>query len=46
MAIDFRIPGVSSKVVAQTALSLRAGGVGFYPASDFVHIDSGRVRSW
>ncbi len=46
MAIDFRVPGVSSKAVAQTALSLRAGGVGFYPASDFVHIDSGRVRSW
>lgn len=46
MAIDFRIPGVPSKTVARTALDLRAGGVGFYPASDFVHIDSGRVRSW
>lgn len=46
MAIDFRIPGISSKAVAQAALSLQAGGVGFYPASDFVHIDSGRVRSW
>jgi uncharacterized protein YcbK (DUF882 family) len=45
-AIDFRIPGVDLKTVARTALDLKAGGVGFYPSSDFVHIDSGRVRSW
>jgi len=28
------------------ALSLAAGGVGYYPASDFVHVDIGRVRAW
>ncbi len=45
-AIDFRIPGIGLKTVRKTALGLSAGGVGFYPASDFVHIDSGRVRFW
>lgn len=45
-AIDFRIPGIGLKAVRQAALSLAAGGVGYYPASGFVHIDSGRARSW
>jgi uncharacterized protein YcbK (DUF882 family) len=45
-AIDFRIPGIWLKNVRKAALDLSAGGVGFYPASDFIHIDSGRVRSW
>ena len=45
-AIDLRIPGVPLKVVRKAALDLRMGGVGYYPKSDFVHIDSGRVRSW
>jgi uncharacterized protein YcbK (DUF882 family) len=45
-AIDFRIPGIGLKHVMRTALGLSAGGAGFYPVSDFVHIDSGRVRSW
>jgi uncharacterized protein YcbK (DUF882 family) len=45
-AVDFRIPGVGLKTVRQTALDLKSGGVGFYPASGFVHIDCGRTRSW
>lgn len=30
----------------QAALTVRRGGVGDYPASDFVHVDTGRVRTW
>jgi uncharacterized protein YcbK (DUF882 family) len=45
-AVDFRIPEVGLKTVRQTALALKSGGVGFYPASGFVHIDCGRTRSW
>jgi uncharacterized protein YcbK (DUF882 family) len=45
-AVDLRIPGVPLKVVRKAALDLHMGGVGYYPKSDFVHIDSGRVRSW
>lgn len=45
-AVDLRLPGVPLKVVRKAALDLRMGGVGYYPKSDFVHIDSGRVRSW
>lgn len=45
-AIDIRIPGVSLQSLRDVALSLRAGGVGFYPNSNFVHVDVGPVRSW
>ncbi len=45
-ALDLRVPGVPLAVLRDAALELRAGGVGFYPASDFVHIDTGRVRRW
>jgi uncharacterized protein YcbK (DUF882 family) len=45
-AIDFQIPGISLKNVRKVAIGLHAGGVGYYPKSDFVHIDTGRVRSW
>ena len=45
-AIDFRIKGVSTKDINKAALSLKAGGVGYYPRSQFVHIDTGRVRRW
>ena len=45
-AIDIRVPGVDLKYVHRAARSLSAGGVGFYPASNFVHVDSGRVRYW
>ena len=45
-AIDIRIPGVPLAELRDAALSLRAGGVGFYPREQFVHVDTGRVRSW
>lgn len=45
-AIDVRFPGVLLGEVRRAALDLGRGGVGLYPASGFVHLDSGRVRSW
>lgn len=45
-AIDIRIPGVPLRKLRDVALSLKAGGVGFYPRDQFVHIDTGLVRSW
>jgi len=45
-AIDLRLPGVPLKAVRKAALELRMGGVGYYAKSDFVHIDSGKVRNW
>ena len=45
-AADIRIPGVQTAEVRKIALALARGGVGFYPESDFVHVDIGRVRSW
>ena len=46
MAIDIRVPGRDLAYLHQTAMGLRSGGVGYYPASDFVHVDVGRVRYW
>ena len=45
-AIDIRLPGHELKTVRHAALALQMGGVGYYPNSDFVHIDVGRVRYW
>jgi len=45
-AVDVRIPGVRLASLHEAALKLKLGGVGFYPGSDFVHLDSGRVRRW
>jgi uncharacterized protein YcbK (DUF882 family) len=45
-AVDFRLPGVPLKVVHKAALNLHRGGVGYYPKSDFVHVDCADVRSW
>lgn len=45
-AIDVRLPGVPLTDLRDAALSLRMGGVGFYPHEQFVHVDTGRVRSW
>jgi uncharacterized protein YcbK (DUF882 family) len=45
-AIDIRLMDVSLVHLRDAALSMRAGGVGFYPKSDFVHVDTGRVRTW
>lgn len=46
MAIDLRIAGRSLAAVHTAALAQRGGGVGYYPQSDFVHVDVGRVRTW
>ncbi|MEN6376165.1 MAG: DUF882 domain-containing protein [Smithella sp.] len=45
-ALDIRIPGASLSVLRRTAISLHIGGVGYYPADDFIHIDSGAFRTW
>lgn len=45
-AIDIRIPGVSTLALRNAALSLGMGGVGYYPSSQFVHVDVGPVREW
>ncbi len=45
-AIDVRLEGFPLERLRDLALARQAGGVGYYPASDFVHLDVGRVRSW
>jgi uncharacterized protein YcbK (DUF882 family) len=45
-AIDIRVPGVKLDQLRTAATSLKLGGVGFYPSSNFVHVDTGRVRYW
>ena len=45
-AIDIRLADVPLGTLRDAARSLRAGGVGFYPTSNFVHVDTGRVRYW
>ena len=45
-AIDIRLPGTETLKFRDAALALRRGGVGYYPASDFIHVDVGRVRRW
>jgi uncharacterized protein YcbK (DUF882 family) len=46
LAIDVRLVGVALPRLRDLALARAAGGVGYYPDSDFVHLDLGRVRSW
>jgi uncharacterized protein YcbK (DUF882 family) len=46
MAIDIRVTGRPLAGLRDIALAAQAGGVGYYPASDFVHVDVGRVRRW
>jgi len=46
MAVDSYLPKVALSTLHHAALSLRAGGVGYYPKTGFIHLDSGRVRSW
>ncbi|HXQ52070.1 MAG TPA: DUF882 domain-containing protein [Stellaceae bacterium] len=45
-AIDIRLPGRPLSAVRRAALVLRGGGVGYYPRSNFVHLDVGSVRRW
>jgi uncharacterized protein YcbK (DUF882 family) len=45
-ACDIEAPGVGVRDLRQVAMSLQAGGVGYYPRSGFVHVDNGPVRDW
>jgi len=45
-AVDIRIEGLDTRHIRNAALVLRRGGVGYYRASDFVHLDTGKVRTW
>jgi uncharacterized protein YcbK (DUF882 family) len=45
-AIDVRLTDLATADLRRAALDLHGGGVGFYPQSDFVHLDTGRVRFW
>jgi uncharacterized protein YcbK (DUF882 family) len=46
MAIDINLGDVKLKNLRKAAIALKQGGVGYYPNSNFVHVDIGRVRSW
>lgn len=45
-AIDISVPGVGLDKLRRTALTMKYGGVGYYPSAGFVHIDSGMFRTW
>lgn len=45
-AIDIRVPGIHLGTTHKAALAMQAGGVGYYPRSGFIHLDTGRVRRW
>ncbi|HNL77037.1 MAG TPA: YcbK family protein [Accumulibacter sp.] len=45
-AIDIRLPETPLNELREAAISLKAGGVGFYPQEQFVHLDTGKVRYW
>lgn len=45
-AIDIRMPGKNLAMLHKAALNVRGGGVGYYPESQFVHLDTGRPRNW
>jgi len=45
-AIDVRLAGVELTSLRDTAIAMQRGGVGYYEASNFLHIDTGRVRRW
>jgi uncharacterized protein YcbK (DUF882 family) len=45
-AVDFRLPGYTLASLRRVAVALRGGGVGYYPRSNFIHVDTGKVRYW
>ena len=45
-AIDVRLTDLDTAALRDVALALQRGGVGYYDKSDFVHVDTGRVRQW
>lgn len=46
MAVDIKMPGRSIESLRNVATNLKVGGVGYYPRSNFVHVDIGKVRYW
>jgi uncharacterized protein YcbK (DUF882 family) len=46
MAIDISLSDRKLKTVREAAMKMQRGGVGYYPKSGFVHVDTGRVRFW
>jgi len=45
-AVDFTVPGLNVRDVARIASHFQAGGVGIHPSRNFIHLDTGRVRTW
>lgn len=45
-AVDIRMSDVDTRSIRQVALALQQGGVGYYPRADFVHLDTGKIRTW
>lgn len=45
-AIDIRIEGVKTKHIRNAAIAMQRGGVGYYPRANFVHLDTGEIRTW
>ncbi len=45
-AIDLRLPKQALGTVRKAALTMKSGGVGYYPKSNFLHLDTGRFRHW
>lgn len=45
-AVDIRIPGHQTPALRQVAIDLQSGGVGYYPQSNFVHLDTGPIKVW
>jgi uncharacterized protein YcbK (DUF882 family) len=45
-AVDINLPGTRLSALEKSAVRLKSGGVGFYPSSGFVHVDTGRTRTW
>jgi uncharacterized protein YcbK (DUF882 family) len=46
MAIDIRMHGTPLPKIHNVALAMKRGGVGYYPDSEFVHMDVGPIRKW
>ena len=45
-AVDIRIPGHKLRDIRRAAMKLKGGGVGYYPQSNFIHVDIGNIRYW
>ena len=45
-AVDIFMPGKDLNSLHQAALAMQVGGVGYYPGSNFIHLDTGQIRHW